>query len=248
MAYCVIYAMTSNYFRWSFGTHLLSQDEDWELFIPVKTASKTSSKKVTLFNRMMMPIYWSFVPCFTPMGLAGIFGIVAALSPLRLLLVEPKAPLYATIFVAIRGCGYAAVPLMLVLLGAQITTLWTTMNKSLRKSMLGDVIPSDYPSYRWANIWVIANRLVLLPLLSAIVLQFVIPVLNFHLLLDPMFIISILLMASMPTSTDLWIISEKLGNFERQMAKILVWQHLLFLPMSLIWCFVYICVTLANKS
>lgn len=141
---------------------------------------------------------------------AAVLALVVGLSPLRPLFFSEHAFLYPTVTKAIQSCGKAAVPLILICLGSQLT--W---------------IAQETPSP--SSLRVVVASLVTRMVAPAIVIGIVVTTLNlsikFDLLQDPMFVVSIIILGSTPTAINLSQITQVSGMFEQEMMQVLFWNY-----------------------
>jgi len=257
VAYCVVYAMFSNHFRWSFGQFLLAHDEDLGLSMSINdharsndnliisrsvSGASTGSRRnyTDLLRRIFDPIYYSFLPLFTPMGMAGVIGILIGISPARAYFVDDsESALNLIFFSPVSTCGFAAIPLMLVLLGARLFTIRGTLDSTLRKSMMTNVVPDNYPSYKLTIGFILAMKLVIMPLLVNITVLYTGPAIGGLLHdrnVDTAFLISTLAMATVPTSMELWEhVMQQFDGYERQTGIVVYWTHLGWFGLSFVW-------------
>ncbi|RKP26904.1 auxin efflux carrier [Syncephalis pseudoplumigaleata] len=204
-------------------------------------------------RRACKPIVHYIKPVLTAPFLAALLGLVAALSPLRHLLIEPDGLLHATLFAAIRDCGEAAVPVILVCLGAQLTTLAMHRPAAIAPSQDGytaleaNLLPvsgtsstiTPYPSYRLVVPFVIVSRLVLLPAIALAIVWVTLPFAG-GLREDPMFLFTVLLIGACPTTINLMTVCQANGQFERPMGRVLMWEYLLSGLSMVGWCIVFL--------
>ncbi|SAL95228.1 hypothetical protein [Absidia glauca] len=141
---------------------------------------------------------------------AAVLALVVGLSPLRPLFFNEHAFLYPTVTKAIQSCGKAAVPLILICLGSQLT--WIAQE------------PSSSSSLR-----VVVASLVTRMVAPAIVIGIVVTTLNLSikidLLQDPMFVVCIIILGSTPTAINLSQITQVSGMFEQEMMQVLFWNY-----------------------
>jgi predicted permease len=90
---------------------------------PHRSFSRRLRHVIHRIKHYLASVHHFLRPILTAPFLAALFGLLVALTPLRSLLVDPDAPLRTTLFAAVKSCGNAAVPVILICLGAQLTTL-----------------------------------------------------------------------------------------------------------------------------
>ncbi|KAI9594133.1 auxin efflux carrier [Syncephalis fuscata] len=197
-------------------------------------------------RRVLKPIHHYLKPVLTAPFLAALLGLLVALSPLRDLLIESDGLLHATLFSAIRSCGEAAVPVILVCLGAQLTTLAqhrpAEENDTFETSLLpsnGIPLRRSYPSYRHVVPFVIFSRLFLLPAISLAIVWVTLPFAG-GLRDDPMFLFTVLLIGACPTAINLMTVCQANGHFERPMGRVLMWEYLLSGCSMVCWCVTFL--------
>ncbi|RKP13800.1 auxin efflux carrier [Piptocephalis cylindrospora] len=208
-------------------------------------------------------------PFRNPPIIGALLGLVVALvPPLHDLLVPMGAPLHATLFIAIRACGTAAVPLILVCLGAQLTSLSARTSRRdegdemTRSGMArADLIPTPtttsslssfpspypvrYPSYSRVLAFVTLARLLLLPALVLLVTYWTLPYVG-ALGKDPMFLMTVLLLGSCPTAINLMTVCQARGCYETPMGKALLAQYLGTTITMVGWCMLFLYVVKAT--
>lgn len=229
--------MLSNLLRSSIGAYWLAYDADAALYsvtLPVATTANTTLAQTTTSTFYLRS--WLYI---SPLNISGILGILVVVFPsMRAALVEPSGWLYSSVFTTLRACGHAAIPLMLVLLGAQISLLGFRLRSDLRKSVQQTILPGTYPSYRWSHRAIFVLKLMILPTLNLLLLWLLVPLTQEKVLLrrDPVLLITLMILSVMPTSTRLWAMCDQGENFERPMASLLYWQYLFAWPVLFGWC------------
>ncbi|KAI9225582.1 MAG: membrane transport protein-domain-containing protein [Piptocephalis tieghemiana] len=209
-------------------------------------------------------------PFRNPPIIGALLGLtVALITPLHDLLVPVGAPLNATLFTAISACGTAAVPLILVCLGAQLTTLSAQNNRRHQGSQnqgdnpstsIQEVLtptstsslssflspqPVRYPSYSRVLAFVTFSRLLLLPALVLFLTWITLPYTG-SLGKDPMFLMTVLLLGSCPTAINLMTVCQARGCYETPMGKVLLAQYLGTTITMVGWCMLFLYVVKAT--
>ncbi|KAI8369427.1 auxin efflux carrier [Radiomyces spectabilis] len=149
-----------------------------------------------------------------PMYAASLALVVGLIPPLKHLMYASESFLYPSVTKAIESCGKAAVPIILVCLGAQVTCI-----------QQGDhPFP---PSMKKPVFSAILIRMIVAPL-------FVIPIVTAFayygrqwssLAEDPLFIVTMIIVGCTPTAINLSQITQVSGMFEEEMLHVLSWSY-----------------------
>jgi predicted permease len=192
---------------------------------------------VTFVWRKLVVTHTFLSQVLSPPLLGALVGLVIALDPfLRSVLVEPGSFLNSTVFIGIKRCGDASVPLLLVCLGAQLSTLLT--NDPTPPQQDTEAHAHHYPSYRGLLAFIVVSRLVILPFLT--VVQVWLTYTWFPIAQDPMFIVTIMLIGSCPTAINLMVVCQTEGMFEVPMGRSLLYQYVGSLFTLASWCVVFL--------
>lgn len=151
----------------------------------------------------------------TPPLYAAMLAIfVGLIPPLKDLLYDKDSFLYPSFTSAIQSCGRAAVPIILVCLGAQLTEISQSSGQSLGSSKKPVAA-------------VIIIRMCLAPV-------FVIPIVTLFvqyasdwatIAADPVFNVMMIILGCTPTAINLVQISQVTGAFEDEMLQVLFWSY-----------------------
>ncbi|CAO3577707.1 unnamed protein product [Absidia cylindrospora] len=150
---------------------------------------------------------------------SALLALVVGLSPLQPLLFDPHAFLYPSVTKAVQNCGKAAVPLILVCLGSQLTLI---AQQQQNHDHHQDAVAS-----RRAVIASLVTRMVT----PVIVIGLVMVCLNYtsvvaiDLMQDPMFVVAIIILGCTPTAINLSQITQVNGIFEEEMMQVLFWSY-----------------------
>ncbi|KAI9225212.1 MAG: auxin efflux carrier [Piptocephalis tieghemiana] len=284
VSFIVFYSILANLIRWSYGTSLLSKDEDAALsrsyssrhsplegtnhraMVEERGRNRVSNSRsphpsspqaassrdhgpilprplprrqdeVTGMTWVISTLGRIVKPFSNPPTLGALLGLFVALTPaLRDLLLPQGAPLYTTLFKAVDGCGKASVPLIVVCLGAQLTSLSRSS-----PSPAPHLPPFAYPSYAATVTFASTARLLLLPCLCLLSVMLTLPLAG-TLGKDPMFLLTILLLGSAPTAINLMTVCQANGCFERPMGRLLLTQYTLGAITLVGWCMAFLIV------
>jgi len=150
----------------------------------------------------------------TPPLLGAFLGIIVGIvPPLHAIFVTDGGVLNRTVFAAIGACGRASVPLILLCLGAQIYSILMQPKQASKVSQTSTLVI------------ILFLRMLLLPLLSIFIVQSTKSSLGGALASDPMFIVSIMLLATCPTAVNLMMVCQANGCLEGIMGRVLIWQY-----------------------
>ncbi|KAI9257236.1 auxin efflux carrier [Phascolomyces articulosus] len=164
-------------------------------YIVVRTAKK--------INKYMTP----------PLYAALLALVVGLIPPLKHLMFDKSSFLYPCLTSAIQNCGRAAVPLILVCLGAQLTDIYhSPQNNQVKYRPVATAI---------------STRMFLMPLLVIpIVLTFVAYGEQWSAIAaDPVFSVMMIILGCTPTAINLVQISQVTGCFENEMLRVLFWSY-----------------------
>ncbi|ORZ25415.1 auxin efflux carrier [Absidia repens] len=154
---------------------------------------------------------------------SALLALMVGLSPLQPLLFDPHAFLYPSLTKAVQNCGKAAVPLILVCLGSQLTLI----AQQNRHSSDHDQHHQNAVAFRRAVIASLVTRMVT----PVIVIGLVMVCLNYttivaiDLMQDPMFVVAIIILGCTPTAINLSQITQVNGIFEEEMMQVLFWSY-----------------------
>jgi predicted permease len=209
---------------------------------------RTLRRSVRRIRHAFKPVYHYLKPVLTAPFLAALLGLMVALSPLRSILIESDGALHTTLFAAVRTCGEAAVPVILVCLGAQLTTLAQHQPTGPGDSMEAGTprsLPPGYPSYRHVIPFIIVGRLIILPAIALAIVWFTLPFAG-GLKEDPMFFFTVLLVGACPTAINLMTVCQANGHFEHPMGRVLMWEYLLSACSMVCWCVAFLWMAKKN--
>lgn len=150
----------------------------------------------------------------TPPLYAALLALfVGLIPPLKDLMYDKQGFLYPSLTSAIQSCGKAAVPIILVCLGAQLTDILQMHRSSL--ALTKPVMTA------------VAVRTLLLPLM---VIPIVIAFVNFGsswsaIASDPVFSTMMIIVGCTPTAINLVQICQVTGAFEDDMLRVLFWSY-----------------------
>ncbi|RKP12450.1 membrane transport protein-domain-containing protein [Piptocephalis cylindrospora] len=283
VSFIVFYSILGNLIRWSYGTTLLSKDEDAQIsgsysdrHTPQRGAEEEGGAQRPHTPSPSSPVSANHHPILMTRGrpaprrqeeMAGgrergepfsnpptvgaLLGMFVALTPaIRDLLIPQGAPLYTTLFKAVDGCGKASVPLIVVCLGAQLTTLSRSPpspsqghhgEEDSERLALNPPSPYAYPSYASTVTFASVGRLILLPCLCLLSVMLTLPLAG-ALGKDPVFLLTILLLGSAPTAINLMTVCQANGCFERPMGRVLLTQYTLGSITLVGWCMAFLVV------
>ncbi|ORZ03090.1 dynein light chain 1, cytoplasmic [Syncephalastrum racemosum] len=145
---------------------------------------------------------------------AALLALLVGLTPLKSILYDKQWFLYPCFTKAIETCGRAAVPIILVCLGAQLTCI----SQSSR---------SASPAIRKPVATAIFVRMLLLPFIAIpVTIAFATYGASWSLLAtDPVFITMMIVLGSSPTAINLVQITQVNGIFEEEMLRMLFWSY-----------------------
>ncbi|KAL1919843.1 uncharacterized protein VTP21DRAFT_1774 [Calcarisporiella thermophila] len=155
-----------------------------------------------IFIKVMSPPLWA----------ASCALVVGLISPLKHIFFDRSTFVYASFTRALEALGGAAIPVILVCLGAQMTDLSST-----RRSEKSPVLP-----------FIIAIRQFLIPLLVFPLVLFFIRTVNTPLATDPAFVVTMIVLGSAPTAINLVQICMAEQKFEAEMSRLLFWAYCVF--------------------
>lgn len=177
-------------------------------------------------------------PFANPPMIASIMGILFGLvPPLKSLIFGPAAPFSGLIGMPLRNCGEASVPLTLVGLGV---TLRNTLVKQAERSRNPDISAAHPPGLARAVAWVLFARLILM---TGIGLAIIYAAREFGVSLakqDPLFVLTMLIIASSPTAVNLVQIASVGGAYEEELSICLLWTYGVALPIQIASCAGYL--------
>ena len=152
--------------------------------------------------------------CMTPPLYAALFALIVGLTtPLKQLMFDKSSFLYPCLTTAIQNCGRAAVPLILVCLGAQLTDIYNS--------------PQDNQVKYRPVVAAITTRMFIMPLLVIpTVLAFVAYGEQWcAIATDPVFSVMMIILGCTPTAINMVQISQVTGCFENEMLRVLFWSY-----------------------
>ncbi|KAI9281890.1 membrane transport protein-domain-containing protein [Sporodiniella umbellata] len=230
ISYVLFFGLFSNFVRWSYGFSLLQRrsklqehtlDESTSI-LPITSqdeSSKYGSTQSLLAGRRTYAVWCRTLEniqgYMSPPLYAAILALLVGLcSPIKDLMYNKNAFLYASFTRAIESCGKASVPVVLVCLGAQLRMIRKTQEKAsdeIRKIVRVTLLV----------------RIVLVPLC-------IIPIVylfaklgqdSLDLAKDPVFIVAMVIVGCMPTSINLAQISQANRAFKDEMLHVLFWTY-----------------------
>jgi predicted permease len=250
ISYIVIYSAITNFVRWSYGLNLLKNGppapeadvtdssleqgsstqatENTPLInnnkpstsTSVESTSDSSIKSTGLFANAFNKVASMFNP-----PLLAIFSalIVGFIPPLKNSLYG-QSPVLDSLADAIKLCGQASIPLILICLGSQIYQL-----------SKGDSTHNHTVVY-----YVIFSRFVLTPIIVISALLLVRP--YFALGDDPVFVLVMMILIACPTAINLMQICQTIGKYENDLAVLLFYSYILAIPIltTLVTLFLFI--------
>jgi predicted permease len=238
IGYIVFYSFFGNMVRWSYGHLLLKNDLDSPGEAEEIKVEPWVLRRISVAGYVWNGMYmaYKFLSKVTSPPLIGaLIGLIVALNPvLNTAVVKPGTFLHATLFVGLRKCGDASVPLLLVCLGAQLSSLLGT---EVKKRDV-EINNPAYPSYQGVLGFIVLSRLVILPLLTF--LQVLYTHKWFPIAQDPMFIVTIMLIGSCPTAINLMTVCQTEGRFELPMGRSLLFQYGGGLLTLSLWCVLFL--------
>ncbi|ORY04224.1 auxin efflux carrier [Basidiobolus meristosporus CBS 931.73] len=250
ISYIVIFAILGNFLRFSYGFQLLdtpitqtnddhlpehdkSIDSDYASSTGDEGASEyagllgqpSTHSTPNLFQVLVSKIKQSYKivrKVFNPPLYATFAGLFVGLIPRLKGLLFGSNPIFRPIMRAIDICGQASIPLILLCLGAQ---LYALSGRSGFKKVI------------WT---IVVQRLLVMPMVAIGV------VLLTHKLIslgsDPVFVLTMMILGSGPTAVNLMNICQALGNYEDEMAELLLYSYLIAAPALTLWVVVYLWV------
>lgn len=228
VSYILFFGLFSNFVRWSYGFSLLQKRSKFEeqaaidstpilptennasIYGSIQTAPSEKNN-----HRLLRALVKGIHSYMSPPLYAAILALLVGLCrPIKDLMYDKDAFLYASFTRAIESCGKASVPIVLVCLGAQLRTI---------REVQGN-IPDEIRQTVKVTILI---RVLLMPLC-------VIPVVflfakfgreSFDLAKDPVFIVSMMVAGCMPTSINLAQITQVNRAFQDEMLHVLFWSY-----------------------
>ncbi|KAI9318667.1 auxin efflux carrier [Dichotomocladium elegans] len=177
--------------------------------LPVSSLGEISDRKINQFKRVLMRLH----RFMSPPLYAAFLALVVGLTPIKPLLFAKDSYLYPCLTKAIEVCGHAAVPIILVCLGAQLTMI--------------SAEPHGRDMTAKAVFTAIFVRMALMPLfVIPIILAFAVYGPQWSLLAtDPVFITMMIVLGCSPTAINLVQITQVNGAFEDEMLRVLFWTY-----------------------
>ncbi|ORX91759.1 auxin efflux carrier [Basidiobolus meristosporus CBS 931.73] len=166
--------------------------------------------------------YNSVKKVFNPPLCATFIGLFVGLVPFLKGLLFGPAPVLRPVMRAIDTCGNASIPLILLCLGAQ---LYGLSGRAAFKKVI------------WT---IVIQRMLLMPLVAIGVV--LVTHKFFSLGYDPVFVMVMMLLGSGPTAVNLMNICQAVGNYEDEMAQLLLYSYLFAAPALALWVVVYLWV------
>jgi len=241
VSYVVFFGIFANFLRWSYGTYLLSSDNDEEDLhaietekLPTDASESTRTSKQSCWSYMSHCILCVLRTFFNSASVAALLGLIVALTPLRDHLVNHHAFLYPIVYVPLHACGNSSISLVLICLGAQLWDLYS--GGDAPRDHRGFLRLEDPPQFDYTRIvrTVFVLRLFVLPVLSITLVmltrQWV------ALAMDPTFLLMLLILASAPTAVNLMTVCQANRAFEQPMALVLFGQYITSALLQMGWC------------
>ncbi|KAI8098618.1 dynein light chain 1, cytoplasmic [Halteromyces radiatus] len=144
---------------------------------------------------------------------AAFLALMVGLSPLQPYLFDKDAFLYPSVTKAIQSCGKAAVPLILVCLGSQLTLIAQEGSIFLFTQGSRAILAS------------LVNRMIMAPMVVIGIVFVLLRYTQIKLMQDPMFVVTILILGCTPTAINLSQITQVSGVFEQEMMQVLFWSY-----------------------
>ncbi|CAG8679365.1 27769_t:CDS:2 [Dentiscutata erythropus] len=222
-SYIMLTVLFSTLLRWSFGASLLRKESPDrhldssalpthkdQIMPPNERTLLLSSKKTN--NQFIIPqILTKIYNFMNPPLMASIVALfVGTIAPLKNLFFGDQAPLFI-IYYTMESMGSITIPLMLILLGAQ---LWN-LPRSKGKEMFASI------SY------VMSCRYLIMPIIGGIMI-----ILTKSLYRnDPMLWFILMMISSGPTAINCINLVQLTGNFEEEMATLLFYSYICLAPL-----------------
>ncbi|KAI9491803.1 membrane transport protein-domain-containing protein [Zychaea mexicana] len=219
------------------STRLLSSfptlPSDVEAAVPPDTtgaATNKTNKYIARIRQVIVAVAAHINKYMTPPLYAATLALIVGLiPPFKRLLFDPSSFLYPSLTSAIQSCGKAAVPLILVCLGAQLTDIYQSPSHDDDDDDDDDNNNEQHQVDNKPVFAAIATRMLLMPLLVIpIVLTFVaygVDQLSARIASDPVFSVMMIILGCTPTAINLVQISQVTGAFENEMLRVLFWSY-----------------------
>ncbi|KAK3834844.1 MAG: auxin efflux carrier [Linnemannia elongata] len=160
-----------------------------------------------------------------PLVTAIVALIVGLIRPLHHILMDPDSKVFIFLIRPLDTCGRAAVPMILLCLGAQVLSF---DNNPEEKSNPNNPVP-----------FILFCRMFLSPLITLPAILLVPNSLSPALLGDPIFRLTMVMLSASPTAVNMMQICQINGFFEKKMARLLFWSYCVVgVPGILVWVMV----------
>ncbi|KAI8601303.1 auxin efflux carrier, partial [Dissophora ornata] len=180
----------------------------------------------TGLKRLALHIWTKIRPLMIPPLLTAILALFVGLIPsLQKLLFDHDSRVYTFVVRPLESCGQAAIPLILLCLGAQVVSFGSPPPRCLR--------------WLKPQVFILVGRMVLMPLVSLPLVLFCPPSLSPVLTEDPTFRLTLVILMSSPTAINLIQICTINDFMEKEMAEVLFWTYCVAgIPCVLVWAIV----------
>ncbi|KAK5814414.1 dynein light chain 1, cytoplasmic [Linnemannia elongata] len=161
-----------------------------------------------------------------PLVTAIVALIVGLIRPLHHILMDPDSKVFIFLIRPLDTCGRAAVPMILLCLGAQVLSF--DSNTEAQSNSNNNPVP-----------FILFCRMFLSPLITLPAILLVPNSLSPTLLGDPIFRLTMVMLSASPTAVNMMQICQINGFFEKKMARLLFWSYCVVgVPGILVWVMV----------